>query len=144
MLHDPEHGEGRCYLCGQIECRCQANMEDHAMGRINSKRKGKVGELELCHALERIFGCEAVRGQQYKGAADSPDVCTSIAGVHWECKRCERLNIYAAVAQADYDRGLGDVPVVAHRRNGEEWLAIVRLGDLPELARRLYKPERGE
>jgi len=105
----------------------------------NSNAKGKSGELQLAAILRDTFGCAARRGQQYSGTPDSPDVVTSIPGVHWECKRTERLRLYDAIQQADEDRGVGEVPVVAHRQNRREWVAIVRLQDLPELARAICK-----
>jgi hypothetical protein len=102
-----------------------------------SRRKGKVGELAAAEELRRLFGVEARRGQQFHGGGDSPDVVTSIAGVHLEVKRCEALSLYTAVDQAVADAG-EKVPVVLHRRNHKPWVAIVRLDDLPKLAAQLY------
>ena len=53
--------------------------------------------------------------------------------VHLEVKRVEKGNPYAWMAQAVRDAG-PKLPIVLHRRNGEEWLAIVRLSDVPRLA----------
>jgi len=105
---------------------------------MNSKQKGKRGELEFAAELRRIFGCEARRGQQFKGTEESPDVECNIPGVHWEVKRTEHLRLYEAVEQAREDCGEDDVPVVGHRRNHKEWVAIVPLEKLPELAVKLY------
>ena len=33
MVHDPIDGEGRCHLCGHIECRCQS-VVSQARGRL--------------------------------------------------------------------------------------------------------------
>ena len=45
---------------------------------INSRTKGKTGELELSKVL-RDKGFAAHRGQQFKGGAGSPDVvCTDL------------------------------------------------------------------
>lgn len=90
---------------------------------MHSKRKGKVGEREAAELLRR-FGFEARRGVQFQGGLDSPDVVHSIPNVHIEVKRCEALQIYAAVEQARADAN-GKMPVVLHRRNGQEWLAIM-------------------
>ena len=58
--------------------------------KINSKQKGKRGELELVHELES-FGLHAERGQQFKGSPDSPDVtCKELCDFHIEVKRNER------------------------------------------------------
>ena len=101
------------------------------MGR-KSKDKGARGERELATELHRLFGVTARRGVQYRGGVDSPDVITDIEGIHFEVKRTERLSLYPAMQQAVNDAG-GKIPVVCHRANGKEWLAIVRLNDLPKL-----------
>jgi hypothetical protein len=102
------------------------------MGR-KSKSKGKRGELELAAELRRLFGVTARRGVQYQGGTDSPDVITDLPGIHIEVKRCERLSLYPAMAQAVNDAE-GKIPVVCHRQNGKKWLAVVRLDDLPKLS----------
>lgn len=102
------------------------------MGRINSRTKGKVGELELA-AFLRERGYEARRGQQFHGGADSPDVVTDLPGVHLECKRVEKTALYDWLEQAKRDAAPGNVPIVAHRKNREEWVAILRLDDLLKL-----------
>ena len=97
------------------------------MNKINSRDKGKRGELELVAYLKEEHGyAEARRGQQFKGGTDSPDV-VGVPGLHFECKRVEALSVYAAFAQACRDSGPASIPVVAHRRNGKPWLAILGL-----------------
>ncbi len=99
--------------------------------KINSNRKGKKGELEAA-ALLREYGFEARRGQQYSGGGDSPDVVHSIPGVHIEVKRTETLSVYKAMGQAKEECDK-KIPVVLHRRNGKEWLAIIPAQDLLRL-----------
>lgn len=95
---------------------------------INSRRKGKKGELEIAHILE-AFGYQARRGQQFHGGADSPDVvCDGLKDFHIEVKRVEAGNLYIWLEQAIKDAG-GKVPVVMHRRTRQEWVAILRLED---------------
>jgi Holliday junction resolvase len=98
---------------------------------INSKSKGKVGELELAKVL-RGHGIAARRGQQHAGGPQSPDVIADIPNCHIEVKRCERFNLYDAMKQAIRDAE-GKRPIVCHRRNRQEWVAILRLGDLLDL-----------
>ena len=105
------------------------------MGRM-SRNKGKRGELEISSKLPRLFGVDARRGQQYCGGGDSPDVITDLP-IHCEVKRTERLSLYPAMEQAVRDARADKVPVVFHRQNHEDWLAIIRLNDLPELIDRL-------
>lgn len=107
------------------------------MAGLRSRNKGKRGEREAAHELERLFGIEAHRGCQYTGSPDSPDVKTSIHGVHIEVKRVEKVRLYEALRQAVEDAG-EKIPVVLHRANDKPWLAIVRLDDLPDLAVQLY------
>ena len=92
---------------------------------INSKQKGKRGELELVHWLKER-GHEARRGQQYAGGTDSPDViCETLPGVHIEVKRTEKLNLYAALSQSQFD-SLGQcIPTVWHRKNNRDWVVIL-------------------
>lgn len=105
---------------------------------MNSKRKGKVGELEASKELARILKCEARRGQQFAGGADSPDIVHSIPGVHVEVKRKESLRLYKALAQAIDDAKNGEAPIVLHRQNKQPWVVVVRLDDLPALATAVY------
>lgn len=94
---------------------------------MNSNAKGKRGERELAHYLtERGFPSR--RGQQYSGDPSAPDVVSDLP-LHIECKRVERIQLYPAIDQAAADAG-DKPPLVCHRRNGREWLAILRLDDL--------------
>lgn len=104
---------------------------------MKSKRKGKTGERQAAKAVAEALGCTASRGVQFQGGEDSPDIRTSIPGVHWEVKRTEKLSLWPAVAQAANDAG-DNVPVVLHRANNKPWIAIVRLDDLAKLAVQVY------
>jgi hypothetical protein len=104
------------------------------MSGARSRRKGAVGERELA-ALFREHGYDCRRGQQFKGSPDSPDVTGHGLPIHAECKRTERLNLYDAIAQAVRDAGDGLMPVVFHRKNNSEWLAVVRAADFFALVR---------
>lgn len=99
---------------------------------VNSRIKGKTGELELSHRL-RTYGFDCRRGQQYHGGGDSPDV-VGLPGVHIECKRVERLNIETAMVQSRRDaEGTDDIPVVMHRRNREDWKVTMDLDEFMNL-----------
>ena len=108
------------------------------MSGKKSRDKGARGEREWAKILAELFGCDdAHRGRQCHGGPDSPDVAKGIPGTHAEVKRTEKLSLYAAMSQAFDDAG-DDVPYVAHRRNNEDWLVIVRADDLAELATQIY------
>lgn len=90
-----------------------------------SREKGKRGERELAEAL-RNLGVQARRGVQFAGGPESPDVVSDLP-VHWECKRSETFQPYQALAQASAEAPEGVTPVVAHRRNGKQWIAVLDL-----------------
>lgn len=97
------------------------------MGKINSREKGVKGELELAEVF-RAHGVHARRGQQFAGGSDSPDVVTSLPGIHVESKRVEAGNLYTWLDQAQRDAG-DKIPVVAHRRSRRQWVVILNLDD---------------
>lgn len=100
---------------------------------MNSREKGKRGELELARVL-RSLGYDCRRGQQYSGANGDADV-VGLPGIHIECKRVERLNLTDAVHQALRDARAGELPAVFHRRNDEPWLVTMPLEDWIEIYR---------
>ena len=102
------------------------------MGKINSRSKGKKGELELAKKL-RDYGYDCRRGQQYCGANGDADVI-GLPGIHIECKRVERLDLYGAMAQAMAD-SKDKTPVVIHRKSHCDWLVTMRLVDWIEIYR---------
>jgi len=99
------------------------------MAKINSKSKGKAGELELSHKLKDL-GFDTRRTAQYNGKEQgSLADLIGIPGVHVECKRVERLNIDVAYEQAVRDANEGETPMVFHRRNRKPWLVTMSLED---------------
>ena len=100
---------------------------------INSRKKGVRGEAQLASIL-REYGYETRRGQQYCGANGDADV-VGIPGLHIECKRVERLNVYDAVAQSERDAREGEVPVVMHRKNNCKWLVTLSLDEFMKIWR---------
>ena len=97
------------------------------MKRINSRQKGAAGERELARKL-RKFGFECRRGQQYSGANGDADV-VGLPGIHIECKRVEKLNLYSAMEQSKRDSRDNELPAVFHRKNNKEWLVTMELKD---------------
>lgn len=98
---------------------------------INSKAKGKRGELELVR-LFKEQGYEARRTAQYCGNTGNAADVVGLSGIHVESKYVEKLNIYDAIAQAQRDAeaaGRGDLPAVFHRKNNCPWLVTMTAGD---------------
>lgn len=107
---------------------------------INSRQKGAAGEREFAHKLKED-GFEARRGQQFSGSPDSPDVVSNLP-FHFEVKRVENLSLYKAMEQAKRDTVEGKPPVVAHRRNKEEWLVVMRYDDWIKLVKKTDPPSK--
>jgi Holliday junction resolvase len=101
---------------------------------INSRAKGKRGELAFASFLREHGFADARRGRQFHGGQDSPDV-VGVRGIHFEVKCVQAGNPYSWLAQACAESGLS-VPVVAHKRNGKEWIAVLRADDLLTLIKR--------
>lgn len=103
---------------------------------INGRAKGARGERNAAQAWAEALGLDPAtcrRGQQFAGGTDSPDVVHPLANIHLEVKRVERGNPYQWMEQAVRDAG-GKIPLVLHRRNRQDWLALVRLSDVQRLA----------
>lgn len=94
--------------------------------QLNSKEKGKRGELEFSH-LCKEFGFDVRRSQQYAGIHGDADI-VGLEGIHVEVKRVEKLNISRAMEQSARDCGQ-DTPIVAHRKNREPWYVTMTAKD---------------
>lgn len=100
---------------------------------VNSRNKGAAGERELSKIL-RNYGYDTRRGQQFCGANGDADV-VGLPGIHIECKRVERLDLLAAMAQAKHDARFEEKPAVFHRKNNCKWLVTMELEEWMELYR---------
>ncbi len=100
---------------------------------INSKAKGKKGELELSHKLQE-YGYNTRRGQQYCGINGDADV-VGLDDIHIEVKRVEKLNIVDAMDQAKRDKKENELPALFHRKNHCEWLVTMTMDDWVKLYR---------
>lgn len=98
---------------------------------MNSRNKGAAGERELAAKL-REYGYQCRRGQQYSGINGDADVI-GLPGVHIECKRVEKLNLYEAMSQAVRDAKDIETPAVFHRKNNKEWLVTLRMDDFMKM-----------
>lgn len=115
------------------------------MSKINSKQKGARGEREFS-ALCKEHGYNTKRTQQFCGKNGDADV-DGIEGLHIEVKRVENLNITKAIKQAISDSRDSEIPIVAHRKNNEEWLITMRAEDWFKIYREYHSSmmlERGQ
>nr|DAG29607.1 MAG TPA: HOLLIDAY JUNCTION RESOLVASE HOMOLOGOUS RECOMBINATION [Caudoviricetes sp.] len=102
---------------------------------VNSRRKGKAGELEIVSMLKE-YGYKVARGQQHigsaKGGIAGSDDVIGLPDIHIEVKRVQQLNIESAMKQSREDAhasGSGKIPVVFHRRNNERWKVTMDFDD---------------
>lgn len=104
---------------------------------INSRQKGAAGERELANKLKE-YGFACRRGQQFSGASGDADVI-GLDKIHIECKRAERLNLSKAMSQSIRDCSNGNIPVVMHRKNREDWLVTMQLSQWVEFYKEWIK-----
>lgn len=100
---------------------------------LASRRKGAAGELEVV-ALLHAHGWPRAHRNFASGAAGHGDIAHGPQGVVLEVKRhAGRLDLPAAVRQAEAAAGPHDLPVVCHRRDGGQWQATLPLTELLDL-----------
>ena len=121
------------------------------MAKINSRMKGKRGELAACSAW-REEGWAARRSQQFCGAGgESADILVEDlpANLHIEVKCVEKLNLQQAMDQARRDASPGSTPIVMHKRSRmpfqvtllfEDFCALLR-GDLLDETKNIEPPK---
>lgn len=98
---------------------------------MNSRAKGARGEREFIERHLVEHWPDAKRNlDQYTD--DKRDV-VRVTGCHFQIKRTERLELWAAIQQAETEAAPGDLPVVAFRRNRSRWYCILDAHALIEL-----------
>mgnify|MGYP000091350381 CR=1 FL=1 len=90
---------------------------------INSKQKGKRGELEWVHRLKGE-GYEAERTVQYKGSLESFDVESNCPIKRYEVKRVQNLNVYAVMDKSRQE-AQGEAFALAWRKDGGKWVVVM-------------------
>lgn len=96
---------------------------------MNSKQKGKRGELEWAAFCRYNGYSEARRTAQYCGKTGEASDVVGLPGIHQEVKRVERLDLSSAMSQSKRDAKPGDIPIVAHRKNNERWMVTMDAED---------------
>lgn len=97
---------------------------------VNSRAKGMRGENELAKILT-AHGYDCHRTGQTDGRLVADVV--GLPGIHIEVKRAQKLNLTAALQQADRDAKRDELPAVFHRRNREPWQVTMTLDNWLEL-----------
>lgn len=99
---------------------------------MNSRRKGKKGELEARDVVRRYLGFpQAFRSAQAAGSL-SADL-GGTGALHVEVKRPARLGAEKYLLQAERDAEPGKVPVVLTRQDRGEWILMVRARNVERL-----------
>lgn len=105
---------------------------------MNSRRKGKTGELALVRKLKE-YGYNVRRSQQYAGINNDADV-VGIDRLHIECKYTAQGHgkTYEWIEQAIRDKRPDEIPVVMHKKvskeyRGNEWLVTMTLDDFMKI-----------
>lgn len=113
------------------------------MSGLRSRNKGKRGELEFAAKWSAETGIACRRTQQFAGRLGTSDVtCDELPTLHFEIKRQQCPRIHQAMAQAIDDKRSEQLPIVASRRDGEEWLLTIRLADLTDIIDAINLAER--
>lgn len=99
------------------------------------RAKGARGEREIIQILRDAGWKDARRTSDGRGQATRGDIANGPAGVHFECKFVERLNVPSALRQVEADANPLDLPVLVHRPSRQEWCATIALTDLLDLLR---------
>lgn len=98
---------------------------------VNSKQKGARGERQFRNKC-REHGYDAKRTAQYCGNSGEASDVVGLPGIHIEVKVGGNIRLYDARDQAVHDAeaaGKGDLPIVAHKRDRDEWLITMRADD---------------
>jgi len=112
---------------------------EYAFAMVNSREKGKRGELQAAEALGRL-GLDCRRSAQYCGKAGDADLVCDGVNLHFEVKLVERLNPYRFIDQAVTDsRASGKTPVVVMRSSHRPWLVCLRLDDVAPFIREIIR-----
>jgi hypothetical protein len=107
---------------------------------INSRTKGKVGELEAAAELNDLCPkANARRSQQHSGTESASDlIAPGLPSLWLEVKRAQRLNLDAVMEKSVEQCG-GLRPVLLSRRNRGEWLITFRLKDAAEVCSQILE-----
>ena len=112
------------------------------MGKINSRDKGKRNELLLAHFFQK-YGFPARRGQQFSGLQGDADV-VGVPYLHIECKAVQKLNLDKAMEQSKRDAREGEIPVVIHRKDRQDWRITMTLEDFMPFFMAYVEQQKGQ
>lgn len=109
---------------------------------INARRKGKRNELLLAHKFQE-YGFDARRSQQFAGINGDADV-VGVPYLHLECKAVQKLNLDKAMEQSQRDAREGEIPVVVHRKDRQDWRITMTLEDFMPFFMAYVEQQKGQ
>ncbi len=112
------------------------------MAKINSRDKGKRNELLVAHFFQK-YGFDARRSQQYCGMNGDADV-VGVPYLHVECKAVQKLNLDKAMEQSERDAREGEIPVVVHRKDRQDWRITLTLKEFMPLYMAYVEQQKGQ
>jgi hypothetical protein len=99
------------------------------------RRKGKAGELEVVNVLRDAGWPAAARTSDGRAQAGRGDIAGGPAGIVFEVRRTERVDVWRGLGDARGHAVNGELPVLAFRRSRGGWYAAVPLEELLALLR---------
>lgn len=115
------------------------------MGKINSKQKGKRGELYVVNAFKEEGFNKVHRTAQFKGNTGQAGDIEGLDYIHAEVKFVENLNISRAMEQAERDCSASNrdaVPVVFHKKTREPLRVTMNFDFFIELYKSYYNDRK--
>jgi hypothetical protein len=101
-----------------------------------AKRKGSNAERELAK-LFADCGLDEAHRQPLSGAVPDFPGDVNLNGYLVECKRTERLDLWAAIRQAAAAARGGRVPIVCFRRSRSPWYTVIETTEFAAMEREL-------
>ena len=100
---------------------------------LKEKEKGARGERMLRDELRRFGFGEVTRGFTWQGTSD----LVGLPDIHVECKFVEKLNVRAALQQAEEEaeKRKDGKPTVFSKTSRKPWIVTMRLEDWAEIYR---------
>ena len=107
------------------------------MAKINSRSKGKRGELAAVRFWAEHGWQGGRRGFQGRGGGEAPDIIIpDLSDFLWfEVKHCQKLQPYKWMEKAQRDCRAGHTPVVQMKSNNMDWMTLMWTVDFAGLLR---------
>lgn len=128
---ETSNADGDCIICGKYGYyRPDMNRPDE----IKEAERILASELHRARAiLKKRLGMSRALKELRETECLLIAEGRELPGIHIECKRVERLDLYSAVEQSKRNSRGEELPAVMHRKNNSEWLVTMELDKWIEL-----------